>query len=843
MMNTLRGILITLTLLLSVTAPMMLGGELTSVESSDSAVAKDPPCPATGVSSLQPALVLGNQSCLQISLGSLTPGSIVSIDIDINGTSIDILTFAANSIDAYLNNQAYRSSTFWESDASLESMIGQNEWHWQVPTDRSETTWYLILDNLAHAGDGGEGAQGGADANITLSITFPTMSYWSLTDSLHVLTPGSHIALLTPEELTLDEGTQVSITAIPLAGSGDLFILTEGQRDTYLMGGGGSFWVPGTQMFAISSPTTNPWIVTSDMAGESLYLFLDNEAGPTGGGDGSTELRITVSVTIIPVLDPVISSAGSLNSVDVGEEVGFDVNVTPNLSQQVDFSQTEWDFDGDTIVDATGIFTTTSWSSPGTRNVSATIHGVDGRSTTASVPVTVTDQTNPLPSILGSNIWHRDVGSNFTLTSTSTDNWMIQREEWRVDGLLAAAYTQANSEFTHFLNETGNHTVELTVVDGAGNAAATVVTVVVRDGTIPVVSEIIAEDSTIAGEEISFTVSATDPESPTLTYSWDFDKETDADDDGDTTNDVQATGTSVKWTFNSAKPTYVTCTVQNEAGFNKTVEHLIDVNPSASSASTSSFSVPGGLWTALGLVLLLVMAGGGYVLWGRRQEKLALEAIALLEGEQEDEGPEPERDEQMAMYATQDSQLVGRAGASAEIAELAGVTASSTTLLSGDLLEAFGTEETATQAASADEDSVLDDLDFLRKREVKQADPEPETAQPTESATSTQSEGRKAQRSSGISLPGTVGAAPTASQPKPAPKEVEERASVQPTAESTSTPAAEQPASADSADEGVTTVKAACPACDQAFAVDMPNELEEAMVACPNCEQRIKLQR
>lgn len=842
-MNTLRGILITLTLLLSVTAPMMLGGELTSVESSDSAVAKDPPCPATGVSSLQPALVLGNQSCLQISLGSLTPGSIVSIDIDINGTSIDILTFAANSIDAYLNNQAYRSSTFWESDASLESMIGQNEWHWQVPTDRSETTWYLILDNLAHAGDGGEGAQGGADANITLSITFPTMSYWSLTDSLHVLTPGSHIALLTPEELTLDEGTQVSITAIPLAGSGDLFILTEGQRDTYLMGGGGSFWVPGTQMFAISSPTTNPWIVTSDMAGESLYLFLDNEAGPTGGGDGSTELRITVSVTIIPVLDPVISSAGSLNSVDVGEEVGFDVNVTPNLSQQVDFSQTEWDFDGDTIVDATGIFTTTSWSSPGTRNVSATIHGVDGRSTTASVPVTVTDQTNPLPSILGSNIWHRDVGSNFTLTSTSTDNWMIQREEWRVDGLLAAAYTQANSEFTHFLNETGNHTVELTVVDGAGNAAATVVTVVVRDGTIPVVSEIIAEDSTIAGEEISFTVSATDPESPTLTYSWDFDKETDADDDGDTTNDVQATGTSVKWTFNSAKPTYVTCTVQNEAGFNKTVEHLIDVNPSASSASTSSFSVPGGLWTALGLVLLLVMAGGGYVLWGRRQEKLALEAIALLEGEQEDEGPEPERDEQMAMYATQDSQLVGRAGASAEIAELAGVTASSTTLLSGDLLEAFGTEETATQAASADEDSVLDDLDFLRKREVKQADPEPETAQPTESATSTQSEGRKAQRSSGISLPGTVGAAPTASQPKPAPKEVEERASVQPTAESTSTPAAEQPASADSADEGVTTVKAACPACDQAFAVDMPNELEEAMVACPNCEQRIKLQR
>jgi hypothetical protein len=197
----------------------------------------------------------------------------------------------------------------------------------------------------------------------------------------------------------------------------------------------------------------------------------------------------------------------------------------------------------------------------------------------------------------------------------------------------------------------------------------------------------------------------------------------------------------------------------------------------------------------------------------------------------------------MAMYASPDSQLVGRAGASAEIAAIAGVTASSATLLSDDLLEAFGAEETSPQAAAVEEDSVLDDLDFLRKREVKEADPEPETAQPTESAASTQSEGRKAQRSSGISLPGTVGAAPAARQPKPAPKLTEERASVQPTAESTSPSAAEQPAPADSADEGVTTVKAACPACDQAFAVDMPNELEEAMVACPNCEQKIKLQR
>jgi transcription elongation factor Elf1 len=39
------------------------------------------------------------------------------------------------------------------------------------------------------------------------------------------------------------------------------------------------------------------------------------------------------------------------------------------------------------------------------------------------------------------------------------------------------------------------------------------------------------------------------------------------------------------------------------------------------------------------------------------------------------------------------------------------------------------------------------------------------------------------------------------------------------------------------------TVRTACPACNQQFAVEMPPEISEAMVACPKCEQRIKLQR
>ena len=133
---------------------------------------KDPPCQATGVTSLPPLVNLADQTCLQVSLGSLAPGSLVSIDASIAGNSADILIFAANSVGTYLNGQSYRTDTIWEGDASVESLFGDAEWHWQVPDDRTETTWYLILDNLNHNGDGGEGAQGGAESNISISVNF-----------------------------------------------------------------------------------------------------------------------------------------------------------------------------------------------------------------------------------------------------------------------------------------------------------------------------------------------------------------------------------------------------------------------------------------------------------------------------------------------------------------------------------------------------------------------------------------------------------------------------------------------------------------------------------------------
>ena len=807
---------------------LMLGGvpsDLEGIETFD-AGAKDPPCPATNTSSLQSGITLDPQTCLSVNLGQRAPGEVISFEFDISGQAVDVLVFAANSVDVYLNSQSYRSDNVWEGDTSIESLNGSAEWHWEVPDDRAETVWFLIIDNLAHPGDSGEGAQGNSTSDVDLTISTPNTSYWALTDSLQVLAPGSNMALLGPDHLTLDAGTQVSITAIPLSGVGDLFILTESQKDTYLMGGGGAFWVPGTELLSIDSPTTKPWIVTSDLAGEPLYLFIDNEAGPSGGGDGASELRLTVSVSLLPVLNPTISSSDDLNSVDVGEEVIIEVSSTPNLSNQASLTQTTWDFDEDSSIDATGESVTTTFSTPGSHTVWATLLGVDGRTSSDFVVVEVSDQTNPSASILGSSVWQRDVDANFTLTSTSTDNWQISREEWRVDGLLIASFTQTGSSFTHSINTTGNHTVELTVVDGADNVDTAVVTIQVRDGTKPVVGDIQGVTATMTGESVTFTVTASDPESQSLNYSWDFDKEVDSNGDSITYNDDQAQGQQVTWSFTSAKPTYVVCTVTNDAGLTKSVEFLIDVEGVASSASSSGMPSPATILAVLVILVALGIAGWRGYVW--RQESLAAEAFALQqaaaaaeEEEQEDIDPESQK----AMFSRS-----GSYGDSIE--SLAGASyAPSGQVMSGDALAAFVDDETepaqvatSKSVASEDED-VMDDLDFLKSREEK----DPPASEPVvESASEpvAQSGGKTAKRSSGIMLPGQVSQTAT--------KTSEIQVNETPTSEPVPAPVTES---------GVTTVKASCPACSQMFAVDMPDNLEEALVACPKCEKKIRLER
>ena len=73
-------------------------------------------------------------------------------------------------MDVYLNEQSYRNDMIWQQESVFENYNGDGEWHWTVPDDREKTRWYMILDNFAHPGDDGMGAQGESDVEISFDV-------------------------------------------------------------------------------------------------------------------------------------------------------------------------------------------------------------------------------------------------------------------------------------------------------------------------------------------------------------------------------------------------------------------------------------------------------------------------------------------------------------------------------------------------------------------------------------------------------------------------------------------------------------------------------------------------
>ena len=121
----------------------------------------------------------------------------------------------------------------------------------------------------------------------------------------------------------------------------------------------------------------------ADHSNQPLWLYADNEQGPTGGGDGSSEAIFTVIIELLPILDATITSTSV--SLDVEESTTISATSTPNLSDQVDTNAYEWDLDGDGIYELTGASTDISWQTEGTFPISLRVNGVDGRTNTSLV--------------------------------------------------------------------------------------------------------------------------------------------------------------------------------------------------------------------------------------------------------------------------------------------------------------------------------------------------------------------------------------------------------------------------------------------------------------------------
>ena len=592
-------------------------------------------------------------TCVRIDLGTLSPGDTLSFDVSTD-TNIDILLFSGSSISVYQNEQNYRLDSVWHSDSVFESFQGDGTWHWTAPDDRGDTRWYLVLDNMAHPQDQGEGAQGGSLATVVLDVQEVDSPVFGIVDTIVRLDSGEHSVLAGP--LVLDEGTQVNIFVTTMQGAPDIFLVTGTQMEFYEQGTTANGMDDNNaDMLLVLEERSISWSVNSDYAGQELYLIVDNRPGPPSGGAGTGFVATTVVMDLIPILQPTITDSSDLAIFDVGAEVVLDASNTPNLSNQID-SETgfQWDTNGDGFFDASGSSITISWNEPAQFTIGLRAVSQDGRSATVYLNTTIQDISPPDVSLSASDTIRKDFDDELLLTANIDDNWGIYSVEWLVDETVIQNYSSWNWEdgktFTFRFDSSfsaGNREVTIRVTDKEGQVTERTAIIELYDSTPPMVPQQTMELTAILGQPIQLTAEAIDAESPTLTYFWDLDTKTDSNSDGIMDNDMDASGSAITQNFQQKGTYEIVCTIVNEAGASTQVTYLVSVRSSSDDGTGLSPMMIGIIATVL---LIIIIAGIGTITW-RRMSNARLEALLEEQAAAEEEKPrELSVEEQKAMY-------------------------------------------------------------------------------------------------------------------------------------------------------------------------------------------------
>ena len=651
-------------------------------------------------------------ACVRVDLGVLSAGDTLSFDVTAD-SQVDILLFAAGSISVYQNEQNYRLDSVWHADSVFESFQGDGTWHWTAPDDRGDTRWYLVLDNMAHPQDQGNGAQGGSLATVVLDIQEVDTPVFGIVDTIVRLDSGGHSVLAGP--LVLDQGTQVNLFVTTMQGAPAIFLMTEVQLEFYEQGTTAHGMDDNnSDMLLVLEERSLSWAVSSDYTGQDLYLVVDNRPGPPSGGAGTGFVATTVVMDLIPILEPTITNASSLATIDVGAEVILDASSTPNLSNQID-SETgfQWDTNGDGFYDTAGSAITVSWDEPNQISIGLRAVSKDGRSATIYLNTTIEDISPPEVSLSASDTIRKDFDDELLLTANIDDNWGVYSVEWLVDEEVIENYSswswQDGKTFTFRFDSSyspGEHEVTIRVTDKEGQVTERTAIIDLYDSTPPIVPQQTVETTVILGEPFQFTAEAMDAESPNLLYYWDFDTQTDANSDGIMDNDMDASGSAITRVFEERGTFEIVCTIVNDAGVSTQVTYFVTVR-STSDGGPELDAMMLGIGAVL--LLLLIIAGVGMIAW-RRMSNARLEALLEEQAAGEEEKPrELSVDEQKAMYGTGS-------------ATLDQPTSMSTTSPFGQY--ATGMSGASDPQATISQDAAMGDVDL----EALMSSPEPITA-------------------------------------------------------------------------------------------------------------------
>ena len=784
-------------------------------------------------------------ACVRIDLGVLSAGDTLSFDVSAD-TNVDILLFSASSISVYQNEQNYRLDSVWHSDSVFESFQGDGTWHWTAPDDRGDTRWYLVLDNMAHPQDQGEGAQAGSLATVVLDVQEVDSPVFGIVDTIVRLDSGGHSVLAGP--LVLDEGTQVNIFVTTMQGAPDIFLVTGTQMEFYEQGTTANGMDDNNaDMLLVLEERSISWSVNSDYSGQELYLVVDNRPGPPSGGAGTGFVATTVVMDLIPILQPTITNASDLATIDVGAEVILDASNTPNFSDQIDSENGfQWDTNGDGFYDFSGSTITVSWAEPAEISIGLRAVSQDGRSATVYLNTTIQDISPPDVSLSASDIIRKDFDDELLLTANIDDNWGIYSVEWLVDEAVIQNYSSWNWQdgktFTFRFDSSylaGNHDVTIRVTDNEGQVTERTAIIDLYDSTPPLVPQQTVETTAILGQPIQLTAEAIDAESPTLTYFWDLDIQTDANSDGIMNNDMDASGSSITEIFQQKGTYEIVCTIVNEAGASTQVTYLVSVRSSSDDGSGLS---PMMLGMAAVVLLIIIIAIIGMITW-RRMSNARLEALLEEQAAAEEEKPrELSVEEQKAMYG-------------AGSATLDQPTSMSTTSQFGQY--GTGMSGASDPNATISEDATMDDSDLEALMSTPEPISESNQSSPASELLSQFSDDDSAVEEDSVEfshdeLAGISeevwspdesdeieqqGSLPTPPAPEPEP-EVDslldgEDLPVPPV------PQGEEPSAPPTLEEDSEpksrTVQQDCSQCEQRFEVTLPDGHDIARTACPSC--------
>ncbi len=555
------------------------------------------------------ATVIGDGTCIKINLGVLTPGDVYDLSIIVSQDELDVLVFDQNSIQPYDLGQSYRN--LFEQVPSTESALGSYQFHWQVPASINAKAWYIVFDNTAHSGDQGMGDQGGVDSRASLTVSKLTDSYWTPFHNLISLENDSSETLLSGDDLQLDAGTSVVVTAWSLEGTGDLYLQTRAMNDLYSSGSVGTLYITGAALQSVDGSSSFSWIVPNELDGEELILIADNTDTPVGGANGESHVRMTVRVELAPQLNPVISDNSNSTTV-VGGSVTLDAYSTPNRLNQI--ASASWDFDEGVDGDGDGDFTNDQdatgwdavaiWSTPGERTVTLTVSSPIGSSASSSSVISVLDVVNPVARIGGngqpiSGGWKLSTGETILLNCDgSSDDHLISMCAWNLDG---EPYGQ-NSSVSFSWADIGTHEVTLTVSDASGNSNSISTTLLVTDTTIPVLNQSslnLLPSIGQVGDALTCLVQATDTydSASLLRYHWDLNPDVDSDGNGDLRDDADQTGSSTEIEFSKSGQYDVVVTVFDQS------------NNSDSHAFTLTIEAPPEKGSIAGILLMVLFIG------------------------------------------------------------------------------------------------------------------------------------------------------------------------------------------------------------------------------------------